>query len=308
MVEISIIIPTYNRTESLNTCVQSILASGLCTLEIIIVNDHKDGKAVLYKENESSLVRVVNNPKKGVASARNYGAGLAISSKLIFVDDDMILNRDAIVKAVQFLDTTTNGTYNANWVYHDDLLHVISKTQFGRYLIGHQFTSLKGWNNNALEWKENALIKANGITSQFLAVKKKDFLLTGGYNEYFPHAGFEDYELNTRFKALGFGNFIDTNVLIYHNEIDRLEPLSWLQRQGRGAETRKVAVEMGFTELSISYQPLKKVIYTTLSLFRKPILFSLKFIPNRTFFDPLYFKWINVLLGITIYVGYHSKK
>lgn len=308
MVEASIIIPTFNRNESVNACVKSILSCELDNVEIIIVNDYKAGKVILNEGNKSTLITLVNNPKQGVASARNYGAKISKTQNLIFIDDDMIVNKEAILSGINFLNTTEKSTYNANWVYENELLNLISKTQFGRYLIKYNFTSLKGWNGNSVHWKNNTLIKAEGITSQFFAVKKNDFELVGGYNENFPFAGFEDYELNIKFKKLNIINYIDTRVLIYHNEIDRLNPKSWLNRQRRGAQTRKVAIDMGFFELKIKYNFIKKIFYSFLSTLKPFLMMFLKIIPNKNSFDVIYFRLINVLSGINIYEGYHSVK
>lgn len=308
MVEASIIIPTFNRNESVNICIKSILTCELDNIEIIVVNDYKEGEVILYEKNKSTLITLVNNPKQGVASARNYGANLANSKNLIFIDDDMIVNKETILASIIFLNTTEKSTYNANWVYEKELLSQIIKTQFGRYLIQNNFTSLKGWNNSTITWMDNSLLVANGITSQFFGIKKDDFLLVGGYNERFPFAGFEDYELNIKMKENNIVNYIDTRVLIYHNEKDRVHPKSWLQRQKRGAQTRKVAVDMGFSELKIKYNFIKKILYSLLSMLKPLLMICLKIIPNKNSFDIIYFKLINVLLGINIFDGYHSIK
>jgi glycosyltransferase involved in cell wall biosynthesis len=306
MVEVSFIIPSFNRHSSVNACIASILDSKLDNIEIIIVNDYKKSDILLDKINQSPLIKVVNNPMQGAASARNFGASLANSSRLIFVDDDMILNRLAITKAIDFLDTTLNSTFNADWAYEPKLLDGIKPTQFGRYLIEHNFTTLMGWNSASMIWKENFLLKAMGVTSQFLAIKKSDFDKVGGYNEDFPFAGFEDYDLYVKFTKFHIVNYIDTSVLIYHNESDRVTPLSWLNRQERGAKTRRIAVEMGFTELAIKYSARKKLRYLILSKFNGCFFGCLKLIPNMSIFDRIYFIFINALLGISIYKGFST--
>src|SRR6218665_3403597 len=305
MVNISIIIPTYNRNSSANACIRSLLATGLQGMEIVVVNDYKKGKFVLESDNQSPAVKIYNNPGSGVAAARNTGAAMATASKLIFVDDDMIVNKEAITKAVYFLDMHPNSTYNADWIYEKALLDEISATAFGRYLIRYNFTSLRGWNNGIIEWKENSLLRSDGITSQFFAIKKSDFGLIGGYNEAYPLAGFEDYEIRINMQKNNIAHYIDTSVMIYHNERDRVTPSSWLERKKRGAYTRRIAVERGFNELAIVYHPAKKAIYKLLSLMKPLLMGGLKIIPDARAFDGLYFKMINLLLGINIFEGYH---
>jgi glycosyltransferase involved in cell wall biosynthesis len=303
---VSIIIPTFNRNEIANTCLESILKCNLYNLEIIVINDYKHKEFSLDEINKSPYVKNINNPKNGVASARNLGASIATSSKLIFVDDDMILNKIAIEKAINFLNSTVNSTYNSNWEYEKILSNELKKIQFGRYLIKNNLTSLKGWNNNTIEWKSNSLIKTNGITSQFWAIKKLDFNTTGGYNENFPFAGFEDYDISSRLKKQGISNFIDSSSLIFHNELDRLNPISWLQRKKRGAITRKVAFEMGFTELQIKYSLLKSIALKYLTVTEPIFIKTLLLIPNYKVFDKIYFKIINLLIAVNIFNGYKN--
>lgn len=306
MVIASLIIPTFNRTISLNACINSILMSLVDNIEIIIVNDYKEGDVIIYDENKSDIITIVNSPKKGVASARNYGAHIAKSHNLIFIDDDMILNKNAIITAINFLETTTLEVYNADWVYEKHLLDKISKFQFGRYLIENKFTTLKGWNDGQIVWQENKLLESKSITSQFFAIKKIDFNTIGRYNENFPFAGFEDHDLSLKLNNHNIKISIDTRVLIFHNEIDRLEPVKWLERKQRGAKTRKVAFEMGYHDLELRYSRKKDLFYKLMIKTEPLLFFILKLIPNFKITDYLYFKLINILIGTYIYKGYKS--
>lgn len=304
MVELSIIIPSYSRNHLLNECVNSIVQSQLSNIEVIIINDYKKKDIELTGNNQIPNIRVFNNPKQGVASARNFGAKNANSNKLLFVDDDMILNKDAISRAVQFLETYPNATCNANWIYENKLTEEISRTSFGRYLIKNNFTTLKGWVGNETEWRENSLIKVGGITSQFLAITKANFEKIGGYNEQFPFAGFEDYDLNIQLVKANMLSYIDTTVLIYHNETDRLNPSDWLARKKRGAITRRVAVELGFSKLGLRFGFFKKLLLQLLS-FVKPFLMAVVLVfPNSKVLDFVYAKFINMLIAINIFEGY----
>jgi glycosyltransferase involved in cell wall biosynthesis len=303
---VSIIIPTYKRNKIANTCLESILNCDLNTIEIIVINDDKENKFSFDQKNAASNIKIIDNPKSGVASARNLGAKMANSSILIFIDDDMIITKGSIEKAINFLKTTEHATYNANWEYEKELVNTISKNQFGRYLVHINFTSLKGWNLDNIQWKENALIESNGITSQFWAITKNDFESIGGYNENFPFAGFEDHEISLKLKNKSITNYIDTSTTIYHNELDRLNPVNWLERKRKGAITRRVAVKLGHTDLQIHYSFFKKTILKTL-VFIKPLLLNvLKIIPNFTLFDLVYFKIMNLLIAVNIYQGFNK--
>jgi len=302
--DISIIIPTYNRNSILykHLAIAYVELKGMA-YEIIIVNDSKTNKIELLPE-WSSNISVINNPKQGVASARNLGASLARSENLIFMDDDMALKQNAVQKAIGFLNTNKDACLNVNWAYPDKLNAKLETYQFGRYLEHFGFTTLKGWQDEGFEWKDDQVIKANGVTSQFLAMTKTSFDKSGGYNENFPFAGFEDHDFGIRLQQKGITAYLDTGTMIWHNEEDRVQLEGWMQRKYRGGQTRKIAVQMGHKDLEINYNNLKGKLYFIISQVEFIFTWGLKLIPNIKMFDPLYFRIVNVLLGTNSYKGY----
>ena len=174
---------------------------------------------------------------------------------------------------IYFLCKNEKSVYNANWEYSSESNEILNKTSFGRFLISIHFNSLKGWNNNPKDWSINRYYKCDGITSQFLGIKKITFKEVGGYNENFPFAGFEDYEFWIRLKKYGINAFIDTQVLITHNELDKLSPKQWFARKFRGGITQKVAVDLGFKELKRNESRLKSIVFNILYIIQPTILF-----------------------------------
>ena len=302
--DVSIIIPTYNRNGILykHLAIAYNALKGL-NYEIIVINDSKTN-IVQISEEWGSNIRVYNNPKQGVASARNLGASLARSEYLIFMDDDMVLNKDVVEKSVLYLKENKNTCLNINWIYPDELRSKLLGHSFGRYLEHYGFTSLKGWQDKDFDWQDSQVIEANGVTSQFLAMSKKSFEKSGGYNENFPFAGFEDHDFSIRLEQNGITAFIDTSVMIWHNEEDRVNLDGWMQRKYRGGQTRRVAVEMGHKDLEINYNNTKGKLYFLVSKIDFIFKWMLKFIPNNRLFDPIYFRIVNLLLGINLYKGY----
>jgi GT2 family glycosyltransferase len=271
--------------------------------EIIVINDSKSN-TVEISNSWRNKITVYNNPKQGVASARNYGASLAKSGNLLFVDDDMILNRKAVESAIEFLKENKNYCLNIDWIYPKELTDKLHTYQFGRYLEHFGFTTLRGWMGPDFVWKENQLIKIDGVTSQFLAISKESFAIAGGYNENFPFAGYEDYDFSKNLVRSGVQALLNTGIMIHHNEEDRILLNGWMQRKYRGGQTRRVAVEMGHKDLELNFDNLKGKIYFVVSKTEFAFNTLLKLIPNVEIFDPLYFKIVNILLGMNLYKGY----
>jgi glycosyltransferase involved in cell wall biosynthesis len=92
--QISVIIPTYNRAESLKDTLQGLQRQNLFQSEIIVVdNNSTDDTKKVVEEMQSpfgSPLRYVFEPKQGVAAARNTGVRFAQGKWVAFLDDDVI--------------------------------------------------------------------------------------------------------------------------------------------------------------------------------------------------------------------------
>jgi GT2 family glycosyltransferase len=304
--EFSIIIPTKNRSAILQQSLQQALAAVRdVRVEFIIINDGTDD--IRLPEVFPEQISVYKNPKSGVASARNLGAEKAAYSHIIFMDDDMWMQPGNITALQQAIAEYPNACINLNWIYPPALSKQIASTKFGRYLEYYGFTSLKGWNRGA-PWSDTEVFETAGITSQFLYMPKAVFAAVGGYNENFPHAGFEDFDFAERLKKAGVKFYIQPVSSLYHNEADRVEARSWLARKKRGGETRKYAVSFGYQQLALHYPVWKSIFYRICIIFY-PLLFAIeRFWPNLPALDKGYFQLINLLLGVHSFEGYHKKE
>lgn len=98
-IEISIVVPTYNRPEGLKNCLDSLFAQDYPKekYEIIVVDDSINGTArgMLdeLKRAHSNLSYVIQY-HKGPASARNLGAKTSLGEIIGFVDDDCTVSKD----------------------------------------------------------------------------------------------------------------------------------------------------------------------------------------------------------------------
>jgi GT2 family glycosyltransferase len=302
----SIIIPSKNRLDVLFYSLEyTVSAVKDLDVEIILIND--GDQEINIPLQWKSKISIHKNPKSGVASARNLGARLASTGLLIFMDDDMLIHKGAVERAIAISKDYPDSTLNINWIYTPELLKKITKTKFGRYLHNFGFTSLKGWNKEQ-PWNEEELFENIGITSQFLAIHKDTFNLVGGYDETFPHAGYEDYDFSKRLKKQGVRFYIWPKDIIYHHETDRHELYKWLDRKKRGGETRKHAVLRGNNELALHYSSLKSIILTLLVITKRIWIAFLNMLPNLRILDGIYGKLVNILLATSIFEGYTKIK
>lgn len=300
--KLSIIIPTKDRGEVFDQTLQCA-ANAIKHLdaEIIIINDSKVSNPNIPTETQK--IKLINNPKQGVASARNAGVKESLGELLLFLDDDIVISRNSIDHVLALHSQYLHSCFNVNWEYPVAMQKKMSNTQFGRFMKEHRLTSFKGWYSD-VSWKDNALFHSKSVASFHLSISRKDFEKTNGYNEQFPHAGFEDYDFPMRLREAGLTFYIDSRLTVFHNEADRIKLTNWLNSQESRAETRNVAVKLGFKELTLEYGIVKKSLLTLVIFFSGLLLNSLKIIPNHKVFDPLYFKITALLQAARIYKGY----
>lgn len=88
---VSVIVPVFNAERYLETCLDSLRAQTLQDLEIIAVNDGStDGSAAILERTRAwdRRLKIVDQPNRGVSSARNAGLAQAAGDFTAFVDAD----------------------------------------------------------------------------------------------------------------------------------------------------------------------------------------------------------------------------
>jgi len=100
--QVSVIIPTYNRLKNLKETLNSVIVQTTLPKEIIIVDDSDDDKIknlIEYKkskfEKRRTLLKYIRNKKdKSLAIARNIGIENATGDIILFLDDELMLNKN----------------------------------------------------------------------------------------------------------------------------------------------------------------------------------------------------------------------
>ncbi|AFZ59061.1 glycosyltransferase family 2 protein [Anabaena cylindrica FACHB-243] len=207
MYKFSIIIPTYNRTERLKNCLDSLTRINYPreNFEVIIVDDGSNHPLHILvssyeHEFDISLIRQTNS---GPAKARNAGANLAKGQYLAFTDDDC--------------------TLDPNWF--SALENAFSKQP--NTLLGGK--TINGLPNNPYSTASQLLIdyiydyyninfsQAQFFASNNFAVSRELFNQVGQFDINFPLAAAEDREFCDRWLFHGYSLYYVPQAIIYHS-------------------------------------------------------------------------------------------
>ena len=114
--EVSVVIPTYNRPHDLRTCLESLITQTVPPQSVIVVdNGADDTTEILVHEYEEILatsgitLRYVRNNRNSLTSARNLGFKMSQGDIVLFLDDDVILDADYIQEIIKVYKRNPNA-------------------------------------------------------------------------------------------------------------------------------------------------------------------------------------------------------
>lgn len=234
MLNVSLIIPTCNRSTSLQRLLQSIdtllVPSAVCA-EIIVVDNGSVDETPRILAERSNVDRIVafyglTETRKGKASALNRGIAAAKGNVLLIVDDDVVLDSQLLVRHLEA--HRRNGF---------DALQ-------GRVLPGvdpdgnpAEKTKLSEYNIPYVDCGEE-ICEIRGLTGTNMSFKREVIEKIGGFDSRLGPgaAGFsEDTEFSIRIRQAGFKIGYTPHAIVYHE----LNPERYGRQYNRDVEYRK---------------------------------------------------------------------
>ncbi|SMF18551.1 serine O-acetyltransferase EpsC [Pseudobacteriovorax antillogorgiicola] len=216
-IKVSVVIPTYNRVNSLTTILNGLINQNLPTddYEVIFVNDGspdntQEALPLLIErlnQDRKALIRMISQENQGQAVARNNGAKAAKGDVLVFLDDDM--------------EPCDETFLEHHLIHHENQSNLV--------VFGAILPPANDPKRPPFEWFYEKSIESmyqafdGGLPpsgqhffSANVSVDRQLFLKAGGFDRDYRHA--EDRELGLRLEARFDAEFkFDRKASAYHN-------------------------------------------------------------------------------------------
>ena len=201
---VSIIMPTYNRADTLPRAIQSVLDQSWLHFELIIIDDGSDdGTEQVVRSFEDNRVHYIQSDHRGASAARNVGIAQAKYDAIAFLDSDDQWHKD-------FLTILTNCLTGAT-------------PETGVVFCGYWYFSESQKTYRPAECAFVAgdimeeVIKGNFIALPAALVKKICFDQCGGFDESLPCR--HDWELWIRIARQWQFQYVDKPLLnVYQSQ------------------------------------------------------------------------------------------
>jgi glycosyltransferase involved in cell wall biosynthesis len=203
-VSVSLVIATYNHARFLGAAIDSAVAQTLEGVEVVVVDDGStdDTEAVLARY--GGRLRVIRQPNRGLAAARNAGLAAASGTYVSFLDADDVLLPTKLAEQAAILDRAPT----VGWTYCDVL---IETTAAGAEM---RASERFGYGARMLEgWLFPELIHGNFIPAIAPLVRRTVLDAAGGFDERLT--ALEDWDLWLRLSLIAEARYSPAVLVRY---------------------------------------------------------------------------------------------
>ena len=254
MMNISVVIPTYNRIELLKRSIDSVINQTIKPSEIIIVDDgSNDGTEAMVKKKYDSL-KLIKQKNKGASAARNTGIKASSGEWICFLDSDDEWKNNKLEKQITFVANNSDYKFfHSNEIWIKNGKRINQKKKHKKY-GGDIFKKC---------------LDMCRISPSSVLINKNIFEEIGFFNENLVVC--EDYELWLRICDQYKVFFIDEPLIIKYGghqgqlsysidsiECHRIKALEYLLSTSLSKENRDYTIQMLISKISIYLNGLIK--------------------------------------------------
>ncbi|CAM3644054.1 glycosyltransferase [Cohnella lubricantis] len=206
---ISVCICTRNRPDDLIQALQSLMRSAALPYEIIVSDDSTDMRSRHLVEEGFPSVKYTAGPRRGLAANRNHALSHVTGTHVLFIDDDVVVDRDFLRLTTQALEAY-DSLGGAKWVVTG------IENKRGSLIYPHDQTFL-GFQSKV--YGSGDAMKTIVINSTVFPV---ELFREVGFDEFLIY-GYEEVDIATRAVAKGYRIALLDKAVNYHDpsEINR---------------------------------------------------------------------------------------
>lgn len=195
----SIIIPTYERPETVTATVQSVLDQSVTDYEVIVVDDGSndpDQLRTLERLASNDRVTVLELTENvGPAAARNRGWRVASADPILFTDDDCLVPNNWVERLTDSFEPGVGAVGGPLLPTADEL----ARSAFARL---HRYRNEVIYGLPDGEVVGDDTLPMSGTAN--VAYRREALETVGGFDESFPTAAGEDADLQKRVVEAGY--------------------------------------------------------------------------------------------------------
>ncbi len=227
MINVSIIIISYNTREMTLACINSILeqTKGISYEIIVVDNDSRDGSEQAIRDKFKNIDLIASNENLGFARANNFAAKKAKGNYILLLNPDTVILDGAIQKIHSFaVANPHHQIYGGRTLYGDHSLNHEScwarPTLWSLFCYATGLTSI--FRRNRIfdpesygDWQRNSIKEVDIVTGCFLLIERQLWQRLNGFDPLFFMYG-EDADLCLRSFKYGANPVITPDATIIH--------------------------------------------------------------------------------------------
>lgn len=232
--QLSVIIPTFNRADTLSQTLSALEDQTVETgsYEVLVVDDGSDDdtaervRQAQHRYPTPLFYFYQQNRKQG--AARNLGASSARGNVLIFLGDDIVPTPSFLsehLKARQSFTMKAEDPSRLVVIGYTTWPPSVERTPFLEYIGEH------GWQFGFSLIEDPLNVDFNYFYSSNVSIERRFFLESGGFDEHFKEYGWEDIELSLRLRKRGMRLVYWPDAVAYHYHETCIASFSERQRK-----------------------------------------------------------------------------
>lgn len=209
MPKVSVVIPAYNCERFISAAIESVLAQTYGDYEVIVINDGSTDKTDEILVKYVQKIKVMRQPNKGPAEARNTGIANSEGKYIAFLDQDDAWLPDKLKMQVEIMEKNNK----LGLVYTD--VYVLKDKEFGNadHLYKRSFQMRQPHRGSIFEY----LFLDNFISTSSVMVRKECLSKVGMFDPAVVPS--EDYDRWLRIAAVCEIDYIDTPLVKFRDHI-----------------------------------------------------------------------------------------